>query len=46
MHISRIPKIALLPLGKYTGNNIVPIGIVLIFAIFQHYIRKRKYAHL
>jgi len=26
-------------------NNIVPIGIVLIFAIFQHYIRKRKYAH-
>jgi ABC-2 type transport system permease protein len=26
-------------------NNIVPIAIVLIFAIFQHYIRKRKYAH-
>ncbi|MFD0792378.1 gliding motility-associated ABC transporter substrate-binding protein GldG [Mucilaginibacter litoreus] len=26
-------------------NTIVPIGIVLIFAIFQHYIRKRKYAH-
>jgi ABC-2 type transport system permease protein len=26
-------------------NNIAPIGIVLIFAIFQHYIRKRKYAH-
>jgi ABC-2 type transport system permease protein len=26
-------------------NNIVPIGVVLIFAIFQHYIRKRKYAH-
>ncbi|MBD1394847.1 gliding motility-associated ABC transporter substrate-binding protein GldG [Mucilaginibacter glaciei] len=26
-------------------NNIVPIGMVLIFAIFQHYIRKRKYAH-
>ncbi|OOQ60979.1 gliding motility-associated ABC transporter substrate-binding protein GldG [Mucilaginibacter pedocola] len=25
-------------------NNIVPIGIVLIFAIFQHYSRKRKYA--
>lgn len=25
-------------------NNIVPIGMVLIFAIFQHYIRKRKYA--
>lgn len=24
-------------------NNIVPIGIVLIFAICQHYIRKRKY---
>ena len=26
-------------------NNIVPVGIVLIFAIFQHYIRRRKYAH-
>nr|WP_290427184.1 gliding motility-associated ABC transporter substrate-binding protein GldG [Mucilaginibacter aquariorum] len=26
-------------------NNIAPIGIVLIFAIFQHYIRRRKYAH-
>jgi ABC-2 type transport system permease protein len=26
-------------------NNILPIGIVLIFAIFQHYMRKRKYAH-
>jgi ABC-2 type transport system permease protein len=26
-------------------NNIAPIAIVLIFAIFQHYIRKRKYAH-
>ena len=26
-------------------NTIVPLGIVLIFAIFQHYIRKRKYAH-
>lgn len=26
-------------------NNITPIGIVLIFAIFQHYNRKRKYAH-
>lgn len=25
-------------------NNILPLGIVLIFAIFQHYIRKRKYA--
>ncbi|WP_374950286.1 gliding motility-associated ABC transporter substrate-binding protein GldG [Mucilaginibacter sp.] len=25
-------------------NNIVPIGAVLIFAIFQHYIRRRKYA--
>lgn len=24
-------------------NNILPIGLVLIFAIFQHYIRKRKY---
>ena len=26
-------------------NNVVPIALVLIFAIFQHYIRKRKYAH-
>jgi ABC-2 type transport system permease protein len=26
-------------------NNIGPIGIVLIFAIFQHYLRRRKYAH-
>ncbi len=26
-------------------NNIVPLLIVLICAIFQHYVRKRKYAH-
>lgn len=26
-------------------NNSVPLSILLIFAIFQHYIRKRKYAH-
>ncbi|HEY9004160.1 MAG TPA: gliding motility-associated ABC transporter substrate-binding protein GldG [Mucilaginibacter sp.] len=26
-------------------NNVVPLGFVLIFAIFQHYIRRRKYAH-
>ena len=26
-------------------NNIVPIALVLIFAIFQHLYRKRKYAH-
>lgn len=26
-------------------NNIVPIALVLIFAIFQHYLRRRKYAH-
>jgi ABC-2 type transport system permease protein len=26
-------------------NTIVPLCLVLIFAIFQHYIRKRKYAH-
>jgi ABC-2 type transport system permease protein len=25
-------------------NNILPIALVLIFAIFQHYIRRRKYA--
>ncbi len=24
-------------------NNIVPLGILLIFAIFQHYIRRQKY---
>ncbi len=26
-------------------NNIIPPALVLIFAIFQHYVRKRKYAH-
>ncbi len=26
-------------------NTTVPLGIVLIFAIFQHYYRRRKYAH-
>lgn len=26
-------------------NNILPPALVLIFAIFQHYVRKRKYAH-
>ncbi|MDB5151729.1 MAG: gldG [Mucilaginibacter sp.] len=26
-------------------NNVIPLAFVLIFAIFQHYIRKRKYAH-
>jgi len=26
-------------------NNLLPLGILLTFAIFQHYIRKRKYAH-
>ena len=26
-------------------NNVIPLGLVLIFAIFQHYIRRRKYAH-
>ena len=26
-------------------NNVVPLALVLIFAIFQHYIRRRKYAH-
>ncbi len=26
-------------------NTIVPLVLVLIFAIFQHYARKRKYAH-
>ena len=26
-------------------NNIIPLAIVLIFAIFQHYTRRRKYAH-
>ncbi|MDB4924968.1 gliding motility-associated ABC transporter substrate-binding protein GldG [Mucilaginibacter sp.] len=26
-------------------NTIIPLLLVLIFAIFQHYIRKRRYAH-
>jgi len=26
-------------------NTVVPLLLVLIFAIFQHYMRKRKYAH-
>lgn len=26
-------------------NNIIPLAFVLVFAIFQHYIRRRKYAH-
>lgn len=26
-------------------NTVLPLLLVLIFAIFQHYIRKRKYAH-
>jgi ABC-2 type transport system permease protein len=26
-------------------NTVVPLAFVLIFAIFQHYFRKRKYAH-
>ncbi len=26
-------------------NNVIPLAFVLIFAIFQHYIRRRKYAH-
>jgi len=25
-------------------NNVIPVALVLIFAIFQHYTRKRKYA--
>jgi ABC-2 type transport system permease protein len=26
-------------------NNVIPLALMLIFAIFQHYRRKRKYAH-
>ena len=26
-------------------NNLLPVLLVLIFAIFQHYLRNRKYAH-
>jgi len=26
-------------------NSVIPLAFVLIFAIFQHYIRRRKYAH-
>jgi len=25
-------------------NNVIPVALVLIFAIFQHYMRRRKYA--
>ena len=26
-------------------NNVLPIALLLIFAIFQHYVRRRRYAH-
>jgi ABC-2 type transport system permease protein len=26
-------------------NNALPLGLLVIFAIFQHYVRRRKYAH-
>ena len=26
-------------------NNALPLGLLVIFAIFQHYMRRRKYAH-
>lgn len=26
-------------------NNVIPLGLLLIFAIFQHSMRRRKYAH-
>jgi ABC-2 type transport system permease protein len=26
-------------------NNVTPLALLLIFAIFQHYMRRRKYAH-
>jgi len=26
-------------------NNVIPLGFVLIFASFQHYIRRRNSAH-
>jgi ABC-2 type transport system permease protein len=26
-------------------NTVIPLALLVIFAIFQHYIRKRKYAH-
>ncbi|MDP9077262.1 MAG: gliding motility-associated ABC transporter substrate-binding protein GldG [Bacteroidota bacterium] len=26
-------------------NNALPLGLLVMFAIFQHYIRRRKYAH-
>jgi ABC-2 type transport system permease protein len=39
------PKIRSEKLYWQVLNNAVPLAFVLIFAIFQHYIRKRKYAH-
>jgi len=26
-------------------NNVLPLGLLVIFAIFQHYMRRRRYAH-
>ncbi|MDB5008048.1 MAG: gliding motility-associated transporter substrate-binding protein GldG [Mucilaginibacter sp.] len=39
------PRIRIEKLYWQLINNIVPLALLLIFAIFQHYIRKRKYAH-
>ena len=39
------PKIRSEKLYWQVLNNVVPLAFVLIFAIFQHYIRRRKYAH-
>jgi ABC-2 type transport system permease protein len=38
------PRVRAEKLNWQLLNNIVPIAILLIFAIFQHYARKRKYA--
>jgi ABC-2 type transport system permease protein len=39
------PKIRTEKLYWQLLNNILPLALLLTFAIFQHYIRRRKYAH-
>ncbi|EHQ25759.1 gliding motility-associated ABC transporter substrate-binding protein GldG [Mucilaginibacter paludis] len=38
------PRIRSEKLNWQLINNVLPVAMVLIFAIFQHYIRRRKYA--
>ena len=39
------PRIRVEKLYWQVFNNALPLGLLVIFAIFQHYMRKRKYAH-